>query len=275
MSHMLAVVAVFAVGTAAPMAAQPQDSLWSIRGGSYAGQSVRIDPSLASRRSSRFLRLARPRGDVRYVGWNPSKLPAHVAFRRGSGISESDSTAFWAILRQMESDIGMRLFEPAVLFDDDDPANVIIVATKSMAREDGLTMVTWGASGSLYDARVYLRSLETLRSPRIVTHEMMHSLGFGHTSAWASVMNSGGSAPSRLTLEDVAYAQFAIDARAQSERIDMWERLALASAREPAVEPRDPYVACLFSFNRIIGQEERGRAAPATVDQPRSELCSR
>ena len=178
------------------------------------------------------------------------------------------------ILRQMESDIGMRLFEPAVLADGADPDDVIIVETRAMAREDGLTMVTWSASGSLYDARVYLRSSATLRNPHIVAHEMMHALGFGHTSAWGSVMNSGASAPSRLTLHDVAYAQLAMESRALNERSDMWERLALAADREPPAEPRDPYEACLFS-SPISGLREQGRAAPATVDQARSTWCSR
>jgi hypothetical protein len=260
---------------ATPVAAQGTDSLFLVHGGTYAGQAVRVDPGLASRRSSRFLRVSRLKGESRYVGWNPSHLPASVAFRPGSGITEADSATFWSILRQMEEDIGMRLFEPAMLSADADPAEVIIVGTKAMASEEGLTMVTWTANGALYDARVYVRSRVTLRSPRIVTHEMMHALGFGHTSAWTSVMNSGGSAPQRLTLHDVAYAQYAMESRAQSERTDMWERLALASLREPAADPRDPYEACVFSFDRISGSRERERGAPATVDQSRSTSCSR
>ena len=275
MNRIRAIAVVMSMSAATPVAAQGTDSLFVVRGGTYAGQAVRVDPGLASRRSSRFLRVSRLKGESRFVGWNPSRLPASVAFRRGSGITEADSLMFWSILRQMEQDIGMRLFEPGMLPPDADPAEVIIVDTKSMTSVEGLTMVTWSASGALYDARVYVRSLATLRSPRIVTHEMMHALGFGHTSAWSSVMNSGGSAPQRLTLHDVAYAQFAMESRAQSERADMWERLALASAREPAAEPRDPYEACLFPLDRISGLRERERGAPATVDQSRSTSCSR
>jgi hypothetical protein len=263
------------ISAAIPIDAQTPDSLFTIRGGTYAGQSVRLDPGLASRRSSRFLRVSRQKGETRYVGWNPSRLPAAVAFRRGEEVSEADSTAFWSILRQMEADIGIRLFEPAVVSAGSDPDDVIIVEAKSLPHADGLTMVTWTAGGVLYDARVYLRSTSTLRNPRIVAHEMMHALGFGHTSAWASIMNSGASAPSRLTLQDVAYAQFAMESRARSERSDMWERLALASEREPSTEPRDPYEPCIFNLDRISGLPEPGPAAPATVDLPRSASCSR
>ena len=263
------------ISAAIPIDAQTPDSVFTIRGGTYAGESVRLDPVLASRRSSRFFRVSRLKGETRYVGWNPSRLPAAVAFRRGEEVSGADSTAFWSILRQMEADIGIRLFEPAVVSAGTDPDDVIIVEAKSLSNADGLTMVTWTAGGALYDARGYLRSASTLRNPRIVAHEMMHALGFGHTSAWVSIMNSGASAPSRLSLQDVAYAQFAMESRARSERSDMWERLALASEREPSLQPRDPYEACIFSVDRISGLPEPGQGAPATVDQPRSALCSR
>ena len=263
------------LGAAAPAAAQTSDSTFTIRGGTYAGQSVRVDPGIASRRSSRFLRISRLKGETRYVGWNPSRLPAHVAFRYGSSVSDSDSTAFWSILRQMEADIGIKLFEPVALSAHSDPEDVIVVETKALPHEEGLTMVTWTASGVLYDARVYLRSAETMRDPRIVAHEMMHALGFGHTSAWSSIMNSGRGAPSRLTLQDVAYTQFALESRARSERSDMWERLALAHVREPQLEPGDPYDACLFSRGLLSEWPERAPAAPATVDQPHSAWCSR
>lgn len=275
MTHHRTIAFALSLGAAFPAAAQTPDSMFTIRGGAYAGQAVRIDPGTASRRGSRFLRIARPRGETRYVGWNPSLLPARVAFRPGTGVSSSDSTAFWSILRQMESDIGVRLFEPAVLSAHSDPEDVIVVETKSLPREDGLTMVTWTAGGALYDARVYLRSAATLRDPRIVAHEMMHALGFGHTSAWSSIMNSGRGAPSRLTLQDVAYAQFALESRARSERSDIWERLALAHAREPQLEPRDAFDACLFSRGMISEWPERAPAAPATADQPHSAWCSR
>jgi hypothetical protein len=79
-----------------------------------------------------------------------------------------------------------------------------------------------------------------------------------------------------LTATDVAYAQFALESRAGSERDDMWERLALAMTREPSPAPREPYEACIFSFERVTGsQGQSASTAPATVDLPRSGSCSR
>lgn len=203
-------------------------------------------------------------------------MPAAVAFRGGRGISENDSLAFWSILQQMEADMGMRLFEPAVLPDGSDPSDIIVVDTKNMPNDDGMTFVTWSSPGGIYDARVFLRSTATFHTSRVVAHEMMHALGFGHTSAWSSIMNSGAGSPSRLTPEDVAYAQFALESRAGSDRTDMWERLALAVSREEReTDSSDAYEACVFSFPRINGLARSGPVAPATVDLLRSSSCSR
>lgn len=252
------------------------DSVWTIAAGSYAGQTIRLSSDLATRRGSKFLRISKLKGDSRYVAWSPSRLPAPVAFRAGRGISESDSIAFWAILREMEADMGMHLFEPANLSADSDPDDVIVVDTKNMPRDDGMTMVTWSSPGGIYDARVFVRSTATLHSSRVVAHEMMHALGFGHTSAWSSIMSSGAASPSRLTAEDVAYAQFALESRAGSDRDDMWERLALAISREERqMDSGDAYEACVFSFQRVNGLGRLARAAPATADLPRSASCFR
>jgi hypothetical protein len=89
-----------------------------------------------------------------------------------------------------------------------------------------------------------------MHSSHIVSHEMMHALGFGHTSQWNSIMNSGYGAPASLTVEDVAYAQYAFELRAANEREDMWQRLALAADRESMSSPRADYRPCRASpFN--------------------------
>jgi hypothetical protein len=267
---------VMLASSATAVAAQRMDSVWTIPAGSYAGQTIRLNTDLATRRGSKFLRISRLKGDARYVAWSPSRLPAPVAFRKGRRISAADSMAFWDILREMESDMGMRLFEPALLSDDSDPDDIIVVDTKNMQHDDGMTFVTWSTPGGIYDARVFVRSIATLHSSRVVAHEMMHALGFGHTSAWSSIMSSEAASPSRLTAVDVAYAQFALQSRAGNDRADMWERLALAMSREePETDSRDAYEACVFSFERINGLGRLARVAPATVDLRRSSSCSR
>ena len=213
-------------------AAQPETVMWTIKGGSYGGTVVPIDMARASRKG-RFLRLAAVRGQERIVGWNPSRLPIAVGFRGGLVVSSTDSVAFWSSLRQLEQDLGVRLFEPVTLEHGDDPDDVIVVDVRPMMKDDGLTLVTWSTFGSVYDARIFFRSRETLQDRRVVSHEMMHALGFGHTSAWYSMMNPAPRLDSRLTVEDVAHAQFALSSRALSEREDIWSRLALAVEREP------------------------------------------
>jgi hypothetical protein len=149
----------------------------------------------------------------------------------------------------MEIDLGMHLFEPSNLEPGADPDDVIIVDTKFMYADDGRTLVTWSNNAGVYDARVYFRSPAVMHSSRIVAHEMMHALGFGHTSQWNSIMNSGSGAPAALTVEDVAYAQYAFELRSANEREDMWERLALAADRESMSSPR-AYSPCRSSpFN--------------------------
>ncbi len=228
--------------TSAPAEAQLRDSAWTIRGGSYSGTTVPIDFSAATHRS-KFWRLSTVRGVPRVIGWNPSRLPVAVAFRRGSGVTQADSAGFWDILGRLEQDLGMRLFVPARLDPDADPDDVIVVDVQRM-QSDGLTFVTWSTHGSLYDARVFLRSRATMYDERVVTHEMMHALGFGHTSAWHSVMNPVRSYNGRLSVEDVAYVQLAMASRAANERDDMWDRLALAVEREHPLPP--PNDECEF-----------------------------
>jgi hypothetical protein len=242
--------------------------VWTIKGGTYAGQVVRIDRNAATRRSSRFWRVSDNGDRKRIVGWNPSRLPARVAFRQGHRFSPADSAAFWDILRQMEIDMGMKLFEPATLPSDSDPDDLIVVGQKEVPSSDGLTLVTWGSNGALYDARVFFRSSDLLRSPSIVSHEMMHALGFGHTSSWVSVMN-GQSRIANLTPADVAYAQVAFQSRVASEREDMWDRLALAILREPEFARRDEIgQACQSSSMDASAMPIRSPAVLEVVDAP-------
>lgn len=242
--------------------AQAPDSAWVIRGGTYAGQSVVIDRSLAARKSSRFWRVSSIKSDRRIVGWNPSTLPAHVAFHN-SRITAADSIAFWSTLRRMEEDMGMHLFEPTSLAAEPDDQSVIVVDLKAMAGDEGVTYITWSTNSSPYDARVYLRATSSLHDPRVVTHEMMHALGFGHTTSWTSIMNAGPSGPDRLSIEDVAYAQAAFESRASNERDDMWERLALAVSRES----RAPEAVCAESDADLL---DVGRATITSTGAVRS-----
>ena len=255
--------------------AQVSDSVWTIRGGTYAGHAVTIDRSLAARKSSRFWRISNIRGDRRIVGWNPSSLPAKVAFH-SSRIAPADSIAFWSILDRMQADMGMHLFEPTSLALEPDDESVIVVDLKSMAGDEGVTYITWSTNSAPYDARVYLRAPSSLHDARVVTHEMMHALGFGHTTSWTSIMNAGPNGPDRLSEEDVAYAQAAFESRAANERDDMWTRLALAVSREDG-EIRHPADSLCDDADviSVMTAERLERVVSPIADPPRSSSCFR
>ena len=74
---------------------------------------------------------------------------------------------------------------------------------------EGHTFLASAAEGNANDGVVLFRHSSTLHDAHVVTHELLHLIGFGHTSAWETVsIPSGGSEP-RLTPQDVAYVQLA------------------------------------------------------------------
>ncbi len=238
-----AVVASFA--GAATATAQPlvSDTTLEIGAGTYSGiwAPIHLNPSNgAKKNSAHYLRTVNVASQLRIVGWNPARLPIAVAFRHGRGeaITPADSVAYWEILGQMEADIGMRLFTPATIAPTDDPVDVIVVAIKPSAGADGVTLITWTSGGEVYDARVFLRARSSLSDARVVTHEMMHSLGYGHTDKWASVMNSPGGRIDRLTPGDVAHALLSFRSRSSAAVSDMWRKLTVALERNPDSRPR-------------------------------------
>ena len=215
-----------------------RDSVWDIVLGTYAGIRVPIESDVTHSgrpAAQSFLRAAGRDGNGRLVGWNPTRLPIAVAFRRSGSeaIDEGDSAAFWTILAQLEADVGMRLFVPSTMKAGDDPVDAILVAVKATAGDGGMTLITWTSGGDVYDARVFLRDRKTLHNPAVVTHEMVHALGFGHTTAWQSVMNPSSGHNNRLTVIDVAHVQLGLTSRVSAQRQDITRKLSLALERDP------------------------------------------
>jgi hypothetical protein len=194
---------------------------WRIDAGSYAGRTVRIDAGAALRRaptSAGFWRVAPVRGnDVRQLlGWHADAFPLRLAFdrrRSAEAVSAADSVAFWAIAEQMQLDLGARLFLPADLPAEWRGGEVIPLEVGTGSAE-GNTDVTWSEHGDAYDAVLSFRRAATLRDAHVVTHELLHLLGFGHTSEWRSIVTPGGGGENRLSPEDVAYTQLAMRLRA-------------------------------------------------------------
>jgi hypothetical protein len=152
--------------------------------------------------------------------WPPSSFPLEVAFDRENGalVSARDSVAFWQIVRTMEEHFGLRLFRPAPLpqvlanVANDGPGSLLVLI------DPRLLSTGWGSSvsqsGDILAGAVHFRHARTFSSAdgaSIVTHEIFHALGFGHTCRWRSVVADvkrcrGNQAPAP-TASDVAHAQ--------------------------------------------------------------------
>jgi len=138
------------------------------------------------------------------------------------------------MIGEMTSDLGMAVFRPATITPAADPEDVIIVDVRLIAGIDGVSRITWKPSGELFDVRVTFREAGTLHDGPVVIHEMMHALGFGHTKAWKSVVNpSPYGRLTRLSPDDVAYAEVAMVLRMKHEQSEMRRLIRLAVEQEP------------------------------------------
>jgi hypothetical protein len=216
----------------------PFDTVWTIEYGTYACTRVTIDigAALGNPKRDHFWRIAKGAAvSAGLVGWKSTRYPIPLAFRHGRKsreINGDDSVAFWTILDAMNSDFGFELFRPATL-GGDDPDDVIVVDVGMLREADGFSRITWAPSGELFDVRVTFQDSRVLHDTHIVTHEMMHALGFGHTGAWRSVVAvNDASKTARVTEYDVAYAEMAMHSRIARERVDTRSLIALAVSRE-------------------------------------------
>ncbi|HUQ18396.1 MAG TPA: hypothetical protein VM099_02180 [Gemmatimonadaceae bacterium] len=236
------------------------DTLWTIESGTYAGVRVPLDlrAALGNPKRDHFWRLARNANVTEgLVGWKSTRYPIPVAFRhsrRGQPISESDSIAFWSTLDQMNADFGAQLFVPITLASDD-PTDVVVVDIGMLREADGFSRVTWAPSGELFDVRVTFQNSRTLHDAHVVTHEMMHALGFGHTTTWRSAVSLyDGMKTARVTPYDVAYAEMAMHSRIARERVDTRRLIALAVSRESNRGWEDePYTGCDLQTDDSFG----------------------
>ena len=195
---------------------------WTIRAGRYAGRTVPIRLPEALDRTgsgSSFWRLtaAATRRGPQAVGWPAAVFPIPVAFRptsRAPLLTRGDSVSFWAVVRDLEDDFGADLFRPARGDELTAETSRLVLDINPAMNSDGFTFVSWNGGGTVFDGSVTFRHSRLLSDPFVVTHEMLHALGFGHTSAWPSVMSRGAGKLSRATPEDVAHAQVLYRVRA-------------------------------------------------------------
>lgn len=202
--------------------------LWTVRGGVFDGAKVdvRLDRAFEAdcRDCSSFYARRWLRGDRDPQGlasWPEKKFPLRVAFDRdysAERITARDSAAFWGGVRGLEDDLGAHLFRPVpfseTLPQGDGPDDVILVWIEPTMRFAGLGNTVSGAPGNISYGSVQFKHASLLAGPNVnglVGHEMLHTLGIGHTCAWPSVMADATRCPSlkteTLTPDDVAHAQ--------------------------------------------------------------------
>ena len=185
---------------------------YTVAGGTYGGTSVPIsvDAALAApgerARYWRVSRAATSRGVP--IGWPEERFPLPVAVAaRASAMRRADSAAFWAIARQLERDFGRTLFRPISIDSARSEGWSVNLSLDPGEDTPGITFITHDGHADLFDASIVIRSSPLLTDERVVTHELMHALGFGHAAGWYSVMNSPFQASPRATASDVGYAQ--------------------------------------------------------------------
>jgi len=181
---------------------------WIIRRGRFAGVEVTIDPAAALHRAPDFGSFGRVSA-TRVVGWVPGSFPIPIVLRHDGGgrITAGDSLAFWVAAHDVEDALGGRFFLP---WNDTTIRGRIYPVDIRIDRRipaAGITFVTWDAGGNIFEGSVRFHGSAEMRVAGIVQHELMHVLGFGHTVAWPSAMETRTRRAGLLTAADVAYAQ--------------------------------------------------------------------
>ena len=135
--------------------------------------------------------------------------------RSPAPISDADSVAIWSGLHEMEQAFGRTLFAPAPFdaassLDGNYVWGAITVAVDGSITAAG--QASWGSQEhEIVVARITFKNARAIADKALIGHEFMHTLGFGHTCQWPSVMGLGGDGCARveITATDVVYANVA------------------------------------------------------------------
>jgi hypothetical protein len=193
---------------------------WRLRTGSFAGSVVAIDlrrafaPSCRTCSSFyRYLEHAEGVLRARTAAWPEEALPLRVSFTAGDSldaVTAADSAAFWRSADAFDRAFGADLLQPAGPLPADRTLRVAIDPRQLNSGESTTAM----QAQEIFGAEITFQRHGMIAGPLgtyLVTHELLHALGFGHTCSWRSVLADTRSCPSMhadwLTPEDVAYVQ--------------------------------------------------------------------
>jgi hypothetical protein len=236
---------------------------WTIHAGRYAGREVEVrlarafaPPCATCTGFFRALAAHADSGRRRLQGWPAERFPLRVAFDRewnGEPVTARDSAAFWREADELEETFGADVFRPvsypeAASREDGGPNDAILVwFDPEMGSIGGIgTAVSDGDVIEYGDLRLNRQALrDDAVKPGLVAHELMHTLGFGHTCAWRSVVADVRRCPwlraDGATEEDVAYVELAAEIRSLLRgHGGRWAWEAALAAMEP---PRAPALA--------------------------------
>ena len=183
---------------------------WTFAAGALAGTAVPVRVAGVvglTTEGSRFWRLAGPLATgVRPVqgtpvGWD-APFPLRVALARAD-----DTPADRAALAAHLGALGAAWGTPLARLAPRDSAQ-ILVSLDAALRHAGDAESGWEAGGTIASGHIRLRGRAELADRHVVQHEFLHALGFGHTTAWPSVLAPAGYlGASAATASDVAHAQ--------------------------------------------------------------------
>jgi hypothetical protein len=148
--------------------------------------------------------------------WADADLPVPLAFNRTTGaITAADSIALWGVIDQMQRELGRQLFVPTdfsqVVAPDVNGFSrkaVLVSVDPTLSGFSGFTNWIWDGALNMLAAKTRVRLDTFLADRSLMTHELLHALGFHHTCAWVTVMGGYGctSAPGATQADAAAFA---------------------------------------------------------------------
>jgi hypothetical protein len=196
---------------------------WKIEAGRFAGEWVAISLAAAFEKpcSARSINC-----DAFFpMAWLDtvqmwSKYPVVVALdhaRSNQPLVAEDSTRISESISQLNVALGRtaltfgRTIGASVVSDSVFVDRISIRVDTNLLYYGGFTTWWSDSNGRIVSSLLRGITADTLKNSVLVQHELLHSLGFRHTCAWASIMGGYGCAVAPgLTSTDVAYVQLAI-----------------------------------------------------------------